>query len=113
MARSTFSGPVKSTGGLICGSDGTTVTKIYKGTVAVNPASIGDNDIGTTTVTITGAVVGDIVLMCPPTAGLTAGLMAGVAYVSAADTVKLSIANCSGGAVDEASATWSYILIRS
>jgi hypothetical protein len=86
--------------------------KIILGTVSVNPASIGNAAIGETTVTISGAAVGDIVVMNPPAAGLTAGLGVLGAVVSATDTVKVRIVNNSGGAVDEAAATWSYVLIR-
>lgn len=113
MGRSNFSGPVKSTNGFIAGSSGTQITGIFKGTVSINPASIGSAAVGETSVTISGAVVGDVVILVPPTAGLTAGLAATQAYVSAADTVKVRIANLSGGSVDEAAGTWTYILIRS
>jgi hypothetical protein len=112
MSQTRFSGPIVSTAGFKPGASTVALTLVAKGSVAVNPASIADNDIGVTDVTISGAAVGDIVLMCPPTAGLTAGLMAGVPHVSATDTVKLPIANLSGGAVDEASASWSYMILR-
>lgn len=113
MSQSTFSGPVKSTGGLICGSDGTTITKIYKGTVAVDVASLLTVASADTSITITGAAVGDIVILNPPTTAATAGLLVCQAHVSATDTVKARIYNSSGGTIDEASGTWYYTLIRS
>lgn len=82
------------------------------GSVSVNPANIGAGAVGETTITITGAAVGDIVVMGQPTAGLTAGLVVCGAYVSAADTVKVRIFNSTGGGVDEGAATWFYVLIR-
>jgi hypothetical protein len=86
---------------------------IKTGTVSVNPASIATLAVGEVTLTISGAVVGDKVVMNPPAAGLTAGVFyTGDARVSAADTVKIRIYNSTGGSVDEAAATWDYCLIR-
>jgi hypothetical protein len=113
MGRSTFSGPVKSTAGFIAGSDGTTITKILKGTVAIDIASLAAAAEADTEVTIAGAATGDVVIMCPPAAGLTAGMVLGGAWVSAANTVQIRIANASAGTVDEASGTWSYLIIKS
>jgi len=112
MSRSTFSGPVKSTNGVIVGSDGTQITKILKGTVSVDPASLADAAEADTSITITGAALGDTVILNPPAAGLTAGILICGAWVSAANTVKVRLANASGGTVDEAAGTWSYCLIR-
>jgi hypothetical protein len=86
---------------------------IIVGTVTCDLASIGSAAIGEKTLTISGAAVGDLVFMNPPAAGLTAGLAICGAVVSAADTVKVRVANLSGGSVDEGSGTWSYCLIRS
>ena len=86
--------------------------KVLTGTVSVNPANVANAAVTEVTLTISGALVGDVVIMTPPAAGLTAGLVACDARVSAADTVKLRIANLSGGAVDEAAADWGYCLIR-
>lgn len=85
---------------------------IITGTCTVNLPSIADGDVGEATVTITGATAGDIVVLCPPTAGLTAGLAVCGAVVSAADEVKVRAVNGSGGTIDEASGTWRYVLIR-
>jgi hypothetical protein len=65
---------------------------IVTGTVSVNPPSIASAAVGEVTLTITGATVGDKVVMSPPAAGLTAGLVVCDARVSAADTVKVRIA---------------------
>lgn len=62
----------------------------------------------TTGATITGAALGDFVLVSCSVdlQGITA-----TAYVSAADTVKTRLQNESGGAIDLASATFRYIVI--
>jgi hypothetical protein len=86
--------------------------KIILGTVSVNLPSIADGDVGEATVTITGAEVGDSVVINAPAAGLTAGMAICEARVSAADTVKIRAVNGSGGTVDEAAVTCAYCLIR-
>lgn len=127
MGRTTFKGPVVSVNGFegllevadpllaegLTVGEGTQITYIEKGTVAVNPASLDDGDSADTSVTITGAAAGDTVIMNPPTAGLDAGIYFVGAWVSAADTVKVRLANHSGGTVDVASASWAYTLIKS
>jgi len=113
MAQTTFSGPVVSTNGLQAGTTGTTLTFVKRGTIAVDPASLATLAGNETTLTITGAAVGDTIILHPPAAGLTAGMINGGAVVSAADTVKLRLFNGSAGTIDEASATWEYTLIRS
>lgn len=113
MGRSTYSGPIKSTNGVIVGSSGTQITTILKGTVSVNFASMLTDTVADLDVTVTGAAVGDIVLMQPPAADMTAGLIIGQAWVAAANTVTVRIFNQSAGTIDEAAATWNYLLIRS
>lgn len=56
------------------------------------------------TISVTGAVVGDGVVLGPP-ATLDAGLSA-TGYVSAADTVTIRLANHTNGAINPAAATW-------
>jgi hypothetical protein len=91
---------------------GTALTYIEKGTVAVDPASIATGAVGEVSISIANAKPGDTVLMTPPTAGLTAGLLVCDARCSAAGTVKVRIHNTTGGSVDEPSATWFYMLVR-
>jgi hypothetical protein len=86
--------------------------KLIKGQVTVDLASVGSAAVTEKTLTITGAVAGDCVILTPPAAGITAGLVVCDARVSAADTVKVRVANLSGGTVDEASGTWEYTIIR-
>lgn len=56
------------------------------------------------TVTVTGAAVGDKVVLGAPST-LEAGLIA-FGFVSATNTVTIRLANLSGGTVDPASASW-------
>lgn len=95
---------------LTIGVGGTAMKKYKKGSVVVNPTSVGAASVLEVTVTITGVAVGDIVALIPP-AALEANLLVGAAVVTAADTVKFRIANPTAGAIDPASATWAYTWI--
>ena len=96
-------------GGLNVGA-GSDLVKISGGTVAVDFPSIAANTTGSKTVTVTGAATGDIVVFNPP--ALTAGLSFAGAYVSAANTVTVYAANTTASAIDQASATFNYLLIE-
>lgn len=112
MAQSSFSGPVKSDAGFIIGSSGSTLSVALSGTVSINPASLAAGASADESVTISGVAVNDRVILNPPTAGLTAGLHITGVWVSAANTVKVRLYNSTGGAIDEAAGTWSYLVIR-
>ena len=86
-------------------------TKVYKGTVSVNPAEIAAQTQAETEITIAGAATGDIVIMNPP-ASLEAGLIFSHARVSAANTVQVGLANITGTPVDGADLTWTYCILR-
>lgn len=92
---------------------GTTLTKILKGAVTIDPASINATTVSSQTFTLTGAVVGDSLVLNPPAAGLTAGLVIGQYFVSAANTITIVLYNTTGAPIDEASASWIYKLVRS
>lgn len=72
--------------------------------------SIAANTTAEMTFTITGAVLGDHVIAQPTTAGLETGLVWS-AYVSAADTVSLRIANVTTSAIDPASRQWKVTVL--
>ena len=81
----------------------------YAVSAAYDPPSIADGAQATTTVTVTGAALGDFVL-----ASFSLSL-AGVimtAYVSAADTVTILLQNETGAAVDLAAGTLKVVLIK-
>lgn len=126
-----FSGPVVSDNGLevtgtasvsgaatlstsvAVGSGGTAITYVKKGTIAIDLPSIAAAEVGEATATLTGAAVGDVVILNAPAAGLTAGLAICEVRVSATDTIKVRAANGTAAPINEASATCTYVLIRS
>ena len=61
-------------------------------------------------ITVTGAAVGDAAVACPP-AAIATGL-SWCAYVSAPDTVKIRVMNCTGGPGTIDSATWGIRVIK-
>lgn len=61
-------------------------------------------------VTVTGATVGDTVILGPP-AGIETGLVWN-AYVSAINTVRVRVSNITGAAIDPASASWKVAVVR-
>lgn len=96
------------------GASGTPLTFVKKGTVTVDlPNVVAAANAVDVSITVTGAAVGDMVLLQPPAAALTAGLQLLQAWVSATDTVKQRVYNPTGGDINEASGTWNYCLIRS
>lgn len=75
----------------------------HEGSTSWDPASVASGASVSTTVTVTGAAIGDMVL---PT--LSVAVPAGViltANVTAADTATVTLSNLSGGAVDLANST--------
>lgn len=77
--------------------------------IAVDPASLTNGHSAETTVTIRGVKLGDMVFAAPP-ASLEDGLIYNGCRVSAADTVKLSLANVSAAPIDGASRTWEFLV---
>ena len=81
---------------------GTAITKHLSGTATWDPARVGANSQVTTTVTVTGAAIGDTVAV-----GFSQNLqgMQLTGYVSAANTVTVVLRNGTAGALDLASGT--------
>jgi hypothetical protein len=96
-------------GGLVIGT-GDTVYGTDAGTVSINPASIGATTRVGTTFTITGAKVGDILVMNPPAALNDDLIFAGCA-ITADDTATVYLYNPTAGSIDDAAQTWSYLWI--
>lgn len=88
-----------------------TVRRAIPGEMTVNPASLGAGAIANTDVTGTSARVGDLVQVFPP-ATLEAGIVVQGASCPANGTIRIRLYNPTAGAVDAASATWSYVLNR-
>ncbi len=100
-------GDATTTATLKVGTSGTVIKTIKSGTAAVDFGSINDGATGTQTFTVTGAATGDIVVVnCP---ALTTGLGLVGAIVTSANTVTVSALNASGGAIDNAEVTVTYL----
>lgn len=84
-------------------------TVALKNSATWDPASIANGASATTTVTVTGAVVGDFVVasFSNSLAGLTL-----TGYVSASDTVTAVLSNTTGSAVDLTSGTLTCKVLR-
>lgn len=78
-------------------------------TASLNFGSIGAGLAADLTITLTGAVAGDLVAVAAP-AALEAGLSYN-AFVSAANTVTVRVMNNTAGAVDPAAANWTVAVI--
>lgn len=74
------------------------------------PAQVAQTAAPVQTVTVTGAQVGDAVLVCPPSA--TTGVALVSAWVSAADTLSVQFDNPTGGALTPPSGTYTAILFK-
>jgi hypothetical protein len=79
-------------------------------TVTFNPASVAANTSAEQSVTVTGVALGDVVFCNGP--ALNAGLGVVNARVSAANTVALAFMNNTGSAIDAASGTYTFLIMR-
>ena len=74
------------------------------------PSIAATTGSATLTITVTGAAVGDRVTLAPPST-LPAGLIP-VGYVSATDTVSITLFNNTAGAIDPVAMGWSVTIIK-
>lgn len=79
----------------------------YQVSVAFDFGSIANGGQLNTTLTVAGVVPGDQVI-AHPTVALAAGLFIPPCQVTAADTVRLTVVNMSGGAVDPPNTTFIF-----
>lgn len=77
------------------------------GSVTWNPGSLADGAGETTSLTVTGAELGDFVMVAPP---YDLQDCIAQAYVQAANTVEIRLQNESGAVRDLASGTWSVVV---
>lgn len=117
MANTTFSGPVRSENGFQiittntttgAVTTGATLTKIRAATATLDFPSISAVSQSDLTITVTGAAVGDEVVLALPAAP-AAGIVFN-AYVSAANTVTVRASNITAAPVDPASASYSVLV---
>jgi hypothetical protein len=87
------------------------VRTAHTATANLTFGSIAAGASATQTVSVSGAAVGDGVVIGLPAAGLTAGLIPS-AWVSAAGSVTLRITNTTGGAITPAAADYRLTAIR-
>jgi len=110
MAATHFSGPVVSDNGFVAGT-GNTVTAVLTATSTIDFTSLLANTTADSSgITVTGAVVGDVVMVGPP-ATIASGLVV-TGYVSAADTVKVRVANVTASPIDPASGSFRVTVLK-
>jgi hypothetical protein len=81
------------------------------GSASLNFASIASNASSTLTVTVTGAVVGDIVSLGIPSTSMSSGLVYNY-WVSSSNTVSVQCHNSTGGAIDPGSGIFKATILR-
>lgn len=91
--------------------NGTPITKIAVYTPTLTPASVAAATTAEQTFTVNGLAVGDKVIVNGPAP--TAGTGIVNARVSAADTLAITFANVTAGALTPAAGTYTVIAIRS
>lgn len=91
------------TGGVVGARISGMVPDPFRVTLVWDPASLGTLQVAQTTVTVTGARIGDKVIVQP---GLDLGAFSVTAFVSANDTVRIVLFNSTAGTIDTASSTW-------
>lgn len=109
MAQTTFSGPVVSQNGFIAGTGSAVITKVLTASQAINFTEIAAASQASSEITVTGAAVGDEVILSLPAAP-AAGLVFN-AFVSSANTVTIRASNITASPIDPASATYGVIVV--
>lgn len=95
------------TEGVQIGKAGANVLQLVSNTVSIDPPSVATVSRGAATFTLTGARVGDVIIMAPP-ATLNDDLIFCGAEVTANDTVTVYLYNPTVGAIDDGALTWRY-----
>lgn len=92
------------------GITGGNVYSLHVISATIDPASVATITTAEQSFTVNGVLVGDMVFANKPT--LTTGLGIANARVSAANTVAITFVNPTAGAIDAASETWNFFVIR-
>lgn len=82
---------------------------VMRANATVDPANIPAATVANTAVTVTGIAAGDVVTALPP-AGFEAVVLQSA--LATANTITCRILNASAGAIDPASATWTFYAAR-
>jgi hypothetical protein len=88
------------------------ITALLGGTVSLTPPSLTTGATGSVNVTVTGAGVGDLVVLEAP-AALEAGLVFIGASVTATNTITARFYNPSAGTVTGTARSWGYRVVSS
>lgn len=113
MAGATPAANLDVEGDFKLGANGTVLDNIIKVAVtSLSPNSnVANNASRAYTTTVTGAAVGDVVIVSPRTQ-YGAGVIIGTAMVSAANTVRITFTNLSGATITPADDTFDVIIIQ-
>jgi hypothetical protein len=87
--------------------------KLVFGEVAVDPANaVANSNVAPQVALPAGtASAGDLVFVQPPST-LEAGLVPVGARISATDQLEINIRNCTAGAIDGVSRTWTWFVVK-
>jgi len=88
------------------------LSKTLTGTGVLNFGSIASLATETLTITVTGAAIGDVVLVGIDNGSKSTGLIFGQPWVSATNTISIEAYNSTGSAIDPASGTFSASVIK-
>ena len=113
VTGSIMKGPLLSKNGLQPSAASVIVTNIFRGTVTIAPSSIAATTMAEQTFTLTGAAVGDSLVLNPPAATVQAGISVSQCFVSATNTVAIRFYNSTAGPLTIPSAAWTYLIVRS
>lgn len=107
----TSAGQVQIPNDMLLGTNGTVITHIKHGSVSVDPPNLLGNSEVTITVGITGLLSTDRIFMTPPH-NFDNQLIFKGAKVVTSNTVTITIANYTTGAVNGAALNWDFLVIR-
>lgn len=85
---------------------------VFYRTATFDPASVAANITAEQDVTVADVMATDIALAAIPPVALNAGLGVVAVRVKALNTVTVRISNCTAGALDAASGTWTFAICR-
>lgn len=105
-------GALSATAGIALGG-GSTITKILKGTAAVIIPALLTATQTDVTITVTGTMAGDVIVVTPLNAAMEVGVAIVAAWVSATNSVKIRIANLSAGTLTGSTTNFSYMVTQS